>query len=520
MPLKISDSLKRKIVDDYVRQNIEQLLIDKSNGICFLCNGKIELSTQDIQADHDIPETFDGPTDLENLNAVHKTCNLIKNKYPTDLIKTFLPFKNFLATNEGADFSIVSPKYFEFPQHSSYLKYNPSDGLSIRNLDWHLQNLNIFRERDIHKHVTYYTFARIPIRLLKNDDVQPRSIKADHVLKLLQDLRDNPLHEPVGVRLSEPINFDDETSFDKPIELLMFDGQHKAVASTLHQSILTGEFSKSEIDVKIYLNFSKNSAVRLVNSIQSKIIKLGLTKLEFARRMSDEWKDAFENYNSLCNEKGKSPTEIGFINGTAPEKRARAKEALLNARINEIIHSTGNEKIPICSVGIKEATLINRVIKAMMFHKPFPENMAIETRTIERKNIQLVLSDIAELLFNGEHPDSIRKLLMSQSSLKLIVSWTIRFLENKMSVEQHVFMRADFSKKYETTELREQFQRFLSNYVNHPIWSATQEDKQKIKVDKFYSTLRQNKDIREAGEDVKLTLHYCTYGDTPVNPFD
>jgi hypothetical protein len=135
----------------------------------------------------------------------------------------------------------------------------------------------------IGKSLFKYVFTQVPISSIFNDNVQPRVMKSSHVFKIFQDLHTNPLHEPSSARMqNEPINGGKN-------KFLMFDGQHKTVAK-----MLVSDGDKSLIDLKIYLNLSQTEANVLVNTIQAKITKLGLTKSEFAAKMGDEFRDEFE----------------------------------------------------------------------------------------------------------------------------------------------------------------------------------------------------------------------------------
>lgn len=60
MPINISSKLKNEIVDTYMRTNIESMLVTKSAGKCFLCNQPINSTTEEIEADHDLPRSLGG----------------------------------------------------------------------------------------------------------------------------------------------------------------------------------------------------------------------------------------------------------------------------------------------------------------------------------------------------------------------------------------------------------------------------------------------------------------------------
>ena len=85
--IKIGKTLKSKIVDTVERANIEQLLKQKAQAKCFLCNGELNYNSDDIEADHDVPESEGGETNEVNLNLVHLHCNRFKGKHSSLLVK-------------------------------------------------------------------------------------------------------------------------------------------------------------------------------------------------------------------------------------------------------------------------------------------------------------------------------------------------------------------------------------------------------------------------------------------------
>ena len=122
MAIEISKQLANKILDDYFRQNIKEMLLAKSAGKCFLCGYELNQDLNTIVADHDIPEADDGPTDYDNLNLVHQECNSFKNKNSTLKVKKFLPLRHFLQANPTANFERVSEELLSIEKRVVYLQ--------------------------------------------------------------------------------------------------------------------------------------------------------------------------------------------------------------------------------------------------------------------------------------------------------------------------------------------------------------------------------------------------------------
>ena len=100
--IQISNVLKNKIQnDDDFKENIVEILKQKSCGKCFLSGETFNYATDLIHADHDIPESEGGLTDRENLNLTLAYCNKFKQANPSLLVKKYLPFKFFVDKNSS-----------------------------------------------------------------------------------------------------------------------------------------------------------------------------------------------------------------------------------------------------------------------------------------------------------------------------------------------------------------------------------------------------------------------------------
>jgi hypothetical protein len=511
MSIKISNKIKSEIIDDNERKNIESLLVQKSANKCFLCGGMLDSLNQEIEADHDLPVAAGGATDLKNLNLAHLECNRFKKANPSVQVKKFLPLKKFLELNPESNFGIVGKELFNIEPMEVTLSKPKSNKLNIRYGTSFLNDIPIYEEPVPNRGKSIeYCFIQIPIYLIFNDDVQPRPIKANHVFNLFQDLHLNPLHEPIGARLE----VDNLNGLNK---ILMFDGQHKAVAKILIESIGTN-FNDVKIDLKIYLNLTKQEATHLVNSIQSKIIKLGLTKSEFARKMGNEWESAFSKYEEKCQAIGKNPTENDFVLDAVPEMRKRRKEALILARLDQLISArdSSEEVLKIYSLTktedklleIKETTLFNKLLQKFLTITPL--NVVLDNddsvRSLERQNIRAVLDIIYEELFTEKPKLTKEKIsqLKSQSSLILIVDYTKLFLASNLFVD-----KADifFNPKMQT--FLDNYRRFIKKYQEHPIWNHAFEPNKSQKVEKFFNLLKQNQSLTDVAKTITLTQGYC-----------
>jgi hypothetical protein len=508
--IQISSSLKAKISDSNFKENIEDMLRQKSGGKCFLCNKEFNFASDLIHADHDIPDSHGGPTDYDNLNLAHEICNKFKRDNPSLQAKKFLPFRSFLEINTFAKFNDVADHYFKIQSKPVVTMMKGSDAVQIQFPNGtQTRDLTIYEEVKPNGRKYRYVFTQVPVETIFNDDVQPRAMKQAHVFKIFQDLHVNPLHEPSSVRLESDL-VDGGTN-----KFLMFDGQHKTVAK-----MLVSEGGNSLIDLKIYLNLSQADANALVNTIQAKIIKLGLTKSEFAAKMGDEFKNEFDNYVEYCNSNGKEITEEGFINFTDRAKQAHNKKTLMQARINDVIKQEVFDFRILNTVEgvsilkdkksiIKEATFINKLIDPLLYSKPLktPINND-ESRILERENIKLILNLFYDLCLQYDEStvtdDDLIKIhrIKSQSALNL-------FIHLIKSCYCHLLL-APNDQEILTKKLLEdkktELEAAVLKFADHPIW--IQSEHHSTKVENFYNTLQKNQSLIEIADQMKLKLAY------------
>jgi hypothetical protein len=511
MSINISTKIRNKIIDDNHRSNIEDLLVQKAAGKCFLCGGRLDSSTQSIEADHDIPESSGGATDLHNLNLAHSECNKFKRQNPTVQVKVFLPLRRFIAQNPESNFERVSKELFNITQETISINRDPNNTISFRYGTVKIDEIKIYTENIPGRKIVEYCFVQLPVKVIYNDDVQPRPIKPNHVFSLFQDLHLNPLHEPASARL-------EHSNLNGVNKLLMFDGQHKSVAKIMIDSVNKISSGDVKIDLKIYLNLDKKEATHLVNSIQSKIIKLGLTKSEFAKKMGNEWEFIFKVYEENCEQSGEIPSEKGFVNAAPAEERRRRKEALIQARLKQLIEPRDENDLELKiftltktvdkSLEIKEATLFSKLLQKFLTITPLSLEIDNDdtARSIERENIRSVLDIIYEELF-VETPNLTKTTiaqLKSQSSLGLIVDYTKLFFANVLFVDKpEIFFNNNLASKLHA------FRNFVIKYREHPIWKHADNQTFSRKVEKFYNLLKQNQSLLEIAREIRLTQGYC-----------
>ena len=356
-----------------------------------------------------------------------------------------------------------------------------------------------------------YVFLQAPASAIMNDEVQPRNIKYGHIYKIFQDLHYNPLHEPSSVRLKKEYKNKMLTT-----DLLMFDGQHKTISK-----MLLADGGDSMIDLKLYLNLSKEQATVLVNTIQSKIIKLGLSKSEFASKMGDEYIQAFSRYETYCKSiPGTVISEDGFIKYFDRAKQANAKKSLIQSRINDFLKMDSHDFNILEMVEnksnlknkksiIKETTFINKVLQSLLYTKPITKALGEdELRATEKNNIRIILNLFYEYCLSYDESevteDELTKVhrLKSQSSLVLFTSLIRKACEHMYftGADAELFTKIDLNEK------KDALKEVVEKYGEHPIW--IQDESHSAKVTQFYNALQKNQTLNSIGEIIKLKLAY------------
>lgn len=222
MPVNISKALTAKL-PEAERPSIEQALWDKSGGNCWLCEEPLNRAADDIQADHEVPESEGGATEIANLNLAHAACNKAKRNAKTVPIRPYLKLIAFAKKRGGRlkydgflEHFGIAPKPSVYSRSADQATFEFSDGSKA--------TVPVFGEvNTTGEH--YYSFVTLPREAIFNDDAcQPRVVRTDHAWSIYADMQRNVLHEPPSCRLEESVE-------GEPVRLLLFDGQHKTIAT-------------------------------------------------------------------------------------------------------------------------------------------------------------------------------------------------------------------------------------------------------------------------------------------------
>ena len=399
MPIKISTRLASSIAsaNDIEKNEVEKKLKEKSGNNCHLCGGTFNYASDDIEVDHDVPVDSGGDEKLSNLHLAHVECNRFKRAQGSRDVRQFLRFKRFYTEQGGAIDYAKALGFFSVVPKPSIIDEKKSD-VAFQFPDGSKRDVSIFKT--VHDAKTFkFCFVEVPIGAIFNDEeCQPRLIKLNHLFSIASDLSENPLHEAPTCRI-DPITQDGEC------RILLFDGQHKALATWLR--------GEKTIALKIYLNLTRQQATTLVNSIQSKIKKLPLTPFELASKLSDEYSDRLGHYEASAGEDNVS--EEGFVEWLPASDRKNAKKEIEAAILKEvaddptflfpkIVEMRGRKVSEPWK--ITETNFHNKFLKELAYTQPLPasyfKGSAMQAARIkERENIITILNLLFDKVYGS-----------------------------------------------------------------------------------------------------------------------
>lgn len=476
----------------------------KTSGRCFLCDERLDQENDTIVLDHDIAENDNGKTEIDNLNPAHSECNSFKQDNPSIQVRPFLRLKRQIEKqNEGIQFDGVikalqrSTKKVKILEEGGGIKLDTGTGFS---------KYAIFSEKN-KKGTFKFIYADIPISCLINDKkCQPRNINLTHLWSIFKDIQKNPLHEAPACRLDP-----NEESSAK--SLLIFDGQHKAVAFLLDD--------RERICTKIYLDLDENSANYLVGSIQSKIKKLPLSPFEFSRKMKKEYQEKWDRY---CEDARDPKSEKLFLQSIPANDRSRTKQAFTEAYCASIIddedlllkkHINNKKNKDEGLFTISEQTFKKKVLHNLLRLSPleFELNKLSEARENEKRNIIKLLN-----LFYAEclQPKSATLITETEKQKVKILSYQGALSCVSLLLKTlvgHVFTAAPETVLLLSLKDSRKWNKVLDGIKNlgsHPFWGLPRDHTQKVA--NVHIALEKNQSVPDRFDGINIDLGYLATG--------
>jgi hypothetical protein len=520
VPITISKALINRLPETE-RVGLEKFLWAKSGGQCSLCGEPLNEAADAIEADHEEPTDAGGKDNRDNLNLVHVACNRAKRATPTIDVRPYLKLSAFIKKKGGfVQYGGCTPHFGIVPKCVG-LELD-GEAATVAMPDGTTKTVPILHEStDTGGERFPHVFVELPRDAIFNDDeCQPRSIKLAQAWAIYMDIKANPLHEPPSCRVG---------TAEKGVtlrQLLMFDGQHKTIATWMH--------GRQRIVAKVYLDLTREQAIQLVNSIQAKIKKLPLSPFELSAKLADEWADKLHAYEEAASTAGDDPSEKGFIRWLPAEERNRGKQAFRAALVDEVlsheqlrflryVKRAGSTSPPTPPpVQITENTFKTKVLEKLLHLDPLaePADESSKLREHERTNIVEALNVLTDLAFEPADPggdlteaerDRMRR--MSYQSALLYVAGLIKRIYNH-ELATTTLERAMLEK--EPTEAQAtKIKTAIKRIADHPVWAADLDLTQKL--EQLREALSKNQDVGQLLPKCGLTPGYAV-GVDPLTP--
>ena len=241
--------------EDY--SELKKELFNIQHGKCFICQKDIDLDIQETDVDHVIPLANRGKDDKSNFALTHAPCNRSKSDADLNIAQILYKVKdlqNRIQTEEHRSASLKdilkaeggSLYDFKYKIQSDELIYSFSE----------IKDVNLYKSKiytdDLSKE--QYCFIEVPLQYLYHDDlINPRGINSSISLLVKEFRKGNP-----QLHLSLARIYDGK--------ILMFDGQHKAVARILlgSKKIVLRLFINPNVDRLIETNTNAGSTLRQI----------------------------------------------------------------------------------------------------------------------------------------------------------------------------------------------------------------------------------------------------------------
>lgn len=387
--MKFSKTMAKKLPPNE-RDNLEDSiakLIDKSNGVCGLCQFALGNDASSLEIDHIEPESTsshlfpDGnSTRVSNLQIVHKRCNRSKKNLPNEIAVPIIKFREWCERKSNPSFDDVLKRY-NLGCKPVELKWNND----VPELNFDGQKIIGSQAFSDPASGIKYFFCEVPVDFILNDkEAQPRMIIEKHVRNLALDFNEEPVHEPSNCRLVQ--------SSGNYYNLLQFDGQHKTTAQIV--------LERETVPMKIYHGASLDQINQLVINIQQKIKKKPLTTSDTLSKLSDVVSHRLSEYSE---KPGIHRSEQGFIDSVPKNERTKWKNDFLSEIRGQILTDDG-----MCTLYpyyqppinlIKDNVVDKHIIRGLMYNDLLTTDIDDPKKYMrdeEKKNITAFLNAIYE----------------------------------------------------------------------------------------------------------------------------
>ena len=404
------------------KRRIIKKLLEVQDGKCLFCDKPINYS-DDVkldeffkrhEVDHIKPLTEENSRDDDsNWAILHKECNRKKGARPLFLAKRIHKFQKD-RERFGEKFTLgkvlevhnIKPRFLLLRIEGDYatIKYE-EDGIE--------REVKTPILKDPAQTPFDSIFIVLPISYVHHDvELNPRPI-GENAVKLIEEFY-NEKYPQLHVCLARIEEVGEENGCAK-VKVLLFDGQHKAVAQIYNERkhLLLRIFINGDKEILKETNWRAHTDLRQIEFFRSIAARVG----------SGLFAEKFKEY---LNSPGKPKSELQFINSLPYVERGKIRKEFLSWLKHGILHPREfdpdnednlmtpyieGEKSRKRDKPISYDAFEKTFIKLFVYHKPAPDPIDPESeeyfRIIERRNVVKLMSLIAEKVLIGKFDNKI-----------------------------------------------------------------------------------------------------------------
>lgn len=387
------------------RSLLEQKLLNRQSGKCFICDEPIDLVLQkdQIDIDHIDPLVEDGVDAENNFALTHSHCNRSKGAVNLAIARRLAEFARLQekAEKEGRRGANLGDVLQQHGGGKFKMRLRAEDGLVEFSFpevgDIAIHKVPLYRDK-LSEMKTF--FAVVPLAYLHHDDrINPRSI-GSNIRGLIEEFLQKRPQLHVGLAWWAPDGGESGT-------LKVFDGQHKAAAQILLgvQELPMRIFVEPNVDVLLQANTNAGGKLRQVAFDTAIIRHLG-SSLYFDRVKR------FQSMRGLA-EKDYSFSEQDLVHFFKGERREMEKY-IIDVQRHAIAHDQANSllefvewsgkylKQPLSYTTI-ERTFFKELLYKKALDTPIDEGLeqGSNPRMLERRQMVSLMNLFAKTFFVG-----------------------------------------------------------------------------------------------------------------------
>lgn len=402
------------------RHELENRLLSRQNGVCFLCEDAIdaELQRDMLEIDHIVPVAAGGKDEENNFALTHENCNRRKSASDLHVARVMMRFAKYEAAadaGQGANLGHVlrahggATKPLRMRREGNTVRYSipTEDGTPI-------VTCPVWRDRlsDME-----YFFAVLPLAYLHHDQrINPRSIGAN-LRGLVEEFHQKRPQLHVSLAWWAPDSGDEGT-------INVFDGQHKAAAQILlgTKELPVRVFLRP--DLKILLQANTNAGDKLRQVAFDSAVKRHLGSTLYYERVQE-----YQRLRQLAPD-DYSFSEVDLVKLFRGEHRELVKyiidatrDSITRAPNNKLMDfvqwaGKGYEK-PLSYSGI-EKTFYSQFLHMKPIETPLSAGLEIgaNPRQLEKEQMIRLMSLFADVFFVGQWDAEIGGFKLEDRLLK------------------------------------------------------------------------------------------------------